>query len=376
MYKKKISVITVVRNAVKTIEQTIKSVINQKYDNVEYIIIDGGSTDGTIEIIRQYEKNITYWISEPDKGVYDAMNKGISYCSGDIINFLNSDDYYIDGALEYVANYFEKNILTDILCCEVMIEKDKTLSSHYNLWEKYPEKLQEGVMMYSHQGIFAKRKCFDTYNNFDASYRIAADYAWLLDMYNSGRRIEYSPKCVAVFRYGGLCTTEHFVTADEVRDIAIKALKKLYESKKISPKEYEIINDKIEQMAKKRYLNGYANMAKTLKIKMNIENNYKIKDYRYRIFGAGENGYNCLKVMKQLGLNVESFLDNNPSKWNEKIDDICIVSPQKILDDDSIIIVSSQYYEEEIFKQLEEMGKIEGKDFISCTKLCDIIESV
>lgn len=100
-----ISVITVSYNAVSTIEQTILSVINQTYSNIEYIIIDGGSTDGTIDIIRRYEDKIAYWVSEPDRGIYDAMNKGASKANGEYIAFLNSDDWYELDAVSIIAQF-------------------------------------------------------------------------------------------------------------------------------------------------------------------------------------------------------------------------------------------------------------------------------
>lgn len=90
----KISIVTVSYNAAKTIEQTIKSVINQTYSNIEYIVIDGGSTDGTVDIIRKYEDRIAYWVSEPDGGIFDAMNKGIKVATGEVVGIINSDDWY------------------------------------------------------------------------------------------------------------------------------------------------------------------------------------------------------------------------------------------------------------------------------------------
>ena len=96
MEKPLISIITVAYNAIQLIEATIKSVINQSYTSIEYIIIDGGSTDGTIDIIKKYDKYLAYWISEPDKGIYDAMNKAIKKANGDWINFMNCGDTFVD----------------------------------------------------------------------------------------------------------------------------------------------------------------------------------------------------------------------------------------------------------------------------------------
>lgn len=112
MLHPKISVITVCYNAVKELEKTILSVINQTYNNLEYIIVDGGSTDGTIEIIKKYEYKITFWISEPDNGIYDAMNKGIRHANGEWINFMNAGDIFNDNqVLEKIfANKYDESI--------------------------------------------------------------------------------------------------------------------------------------------------------------------------------------------------------------------------------------------------------------------------
>ena len=107
--KKLITIITVVKNGEATIERCIKSVLNQNYNNLEYIIIDGKSSDGTKDIINKYKNYIAKIIIEDDDGIWDAMNKGIKNASGEIVGFLNSDDYYFDNALETVNNYFSKN---------------------------------------------------------------------------------------------------------------------------------------------------------------------------------------------------------------------------------------------------------------------------
>jgi glycosyltransferase involved in cell wall biosynthesis len=102
-----ITIITVVYNGEKHLEQTIKSVINQNYKNIEYIIIDGVSTDGTLDIIKKYEEYIDYWVSEPDEGIYDAMNKGIGLANGEFINFMNADDWFVDTKFKTVNNYIK-----------------------------------------------------------------------------------------------------------------------------------------------------------------------------------------------------------------------------------------------------------------------------
>jgi len=107
--KKKITIITVVKNAQYTLENCIKSVLAQNYNNLEYIIIDGNSSDGTKEILNKYKNNISKIITEKDDGIWDAMNKGIKIASGEIIGFLNSDDFYFDNTLEMVNKYFSKN---------------------------------------------------------------------------------------------------------------------------------------------------------------------------------------------------------------------------------------------------------------------------
>ena len=112
----RISIVTPSFNQGKYIEQTIQSVLSQNYPNLEYIIIDGGSTDGTVEIIKKYEQQLTYWISEPDKGQTDAINKGFAKCTGEIFNWINSDDYYSPNSLHIVAEVFSENPTAKVVC--------------------------------------------------------------------------------------------------------------------------------------------------------------------------------------------------------------------------------------------------------------------
>ncbi|EKD55550.1 MAG: Glycosyltransferase family 2 protein, partial [uncultured bacterium] len=122
-YKFRFSIITVTYNSAKTLETTIKSVIDQSFPYIEYIVVDGGSTDGTLDIIKKYQDKITKWVSEKDGGISDAMNKGIKMASGDIIGIIHADDWYEIGALEKVDAAFESTG-TDIVCGKVRFYKN------------------------------------------------------------------------------------------------------------------------------------------------------------------------------------------------------------------------------------------------------------
>lgn len=169
----KISIVTVCFNAVGTIEETMLSVLNQTYPNVEYIIIDGGSTDGTIDVIKKYADRLTYWISEPDKGIYDAMNKGIIVATGEYINFMNSGD-------KFVAN----NTISDIVA---KIESDSIIV--YGNWieefgtkikfrKPLDEKYIRSKLPFCHQATFINTS-YHKSNKYDTHFRLAGDYNFI-----------------------------------------------------------------------------------------------------------------------------------------------------------------------------------------------------
>lgn len=370
----KISIITVSYNAEATIEQTIKSVLSQDYENIEYIIIDGGSNDATVDIVHKYSGGIDFFLSEPDCGVYDAMNKGISHSTGDVIAFINSDDYYLDGALKAVSEYFEDNGNVDILCGEVLIERNGNMLPNHNFYERTPEKIREGCMMYSHQGIFAKRKCFDEVANFNLNYRIVADYDWLLRKYNEGMKIQYWPKLLAVFRYGGLSTDKPLDTLEELQKAAKQSAQLMRNSQKISDTDYQLLCDKIEKDIRKKLIYIYANEMDIAISKAEEKKDDLLKKRTYSIFGAGELGSACYKLMNRIGLQVEYYVDNDEKKWDSFLDGIKVVEPQKIIEKNTFVIVASQYYEEEIFKQLDKMGLKMKSTYVGCDELCKLVQ--
>lgn len=175
-----ITVITAVFNAERTLEQTILSVIGQSYDNIEFIIVDGGSTDGSLDIIRKYEHAIDYWISEPDAGIYDAWNKGVQLASGDWIAFLGADDTYRDGAIQTYVSFIadrRENELEYISSQVNLVDHSEILRVVGTPWiwstfRKY--------MNVAHVGSMHHRSLFERYGLFDRSYRISGDYEFLL----------------------------------------------------------------------------------------------------------------------------------------------------------------------------------------------------
>jgi len=184
----KISLITVSYNSVQTIRSTINSVLSQDYPDVEYIIIDGGSLDGTVTIIDEYRAQISRVLSEPDKGMYDAMNKGIQLATGDIIGILNSDDVYEGGGvLSNIAQIFIKNPGVDLVFGDVVFTKADApvaIVRHYHSMRFKLWKLRIGWMMPPHPATFVRREVYRNFGLYSLDYQIAADFEmfirWLL----------------------------------------------------------------------------------------------------------------------------------------------------------------------------------------------------
>ncbi len=198
-----ISIITVVFNGEKYLEETIQSVINQTYPNVEYIIIDGGSTDGTLDIIKKYEYAIDYWISEPDKGIYDAMNKGIDVATGDWINFMNTGDSFFDNVvLEklFVNNDLEK---IDVIYGnhQVIYTNRKRIAKAGNI-----EDIWKGSQ-FCHQSSFVSSRVHKV-NKYNLCNKIGADFELFYVLYKYKKTFKYMDVIVANYSAGGLSDIE------------------------------------------------------------------------------------------------------------------------------------------------------------------------
>lgn len=205
---KTVSIITVVRNGADTIRDCIESVLGQSYP-VEYIVIDGGSTDGTMDIVRGYSSRIAKMVSEPDKGIYDAMNKGIAAATGDIVGCLNADDIYADNeAVATVMREFEAKGVDSVFADLVYVKREDTsrVVRYYNSSSFKPDMFAYGWMP-GHPTFFVKRSCYEKYGLFKTDYAIAADYEMLTRMLGK-HRISYShiPRVLTKMRTGGVST--------------------------------------------------------------------------------------------------------------------------------------------------------------------------
>ena len=196
-----ITVVTVVFNGEQYLEETILSVINQTYDNVEYIIIDGGSTDGTLDIIKKYEHAIDYWVSEKDKGIYDAMNKGIRLANGEIIGLINADDYYLETTVESVVETFKVSKPDVLFGNKTALNEDLKIQKSVSV--SLPTSMQDLAVHAVHPTVFVKRKVYQE-NLFDLKYRIAADYEFLLSIYDKGAKFYKLDQILAVMRTDGV----------------------------------------------------------------------------------------------------------------------------------------------------------------------------
>jgi glycosyltransferase involved in cell wall biosynthesis len=209
-----ISIITVVFNGEKYLEETILSIINQTYDNVEYIIIDGGSIDGTLDIIKKYEDKIDYWVSERDKGIYDAMNKGIDLAHGDWINFMNAADRFIN-----------LSVIKELKCDDFVMSHNlgiitgfvKIVDLHGNwLGYRHPYQNLENCCFVkdnciAHQATFTSRNTLKTVGHFSTEYKIQGDYDYWLKAKKLNIKILQLKKDVALFSNDGLSSNRSFL---------------------------------------------------------------------------------------------------------------------------------------------------------------------
>lgn len=205
----KVSIVTVVYNCVKTIRGCIESVLAQDYNNIEYVIIDGGSNDGTLDIIKEYETRLGSFISEKDKGIYDAMNKGVKRATGDIVGILNADDFFYDTSTvtKIVSAFKEDNTLDATIADIVFVNEDNDkVLRHYKADKWRPSKFAWGFMP-PHPSFFCRKALFEKLGYYKTDYKIAADYELLIRFLLVNKiKYKYLPIITTRMRMGGVST--------------------------------------------------------------------------------------------------------------------------------------------------------------------------
>ena len=214
LYIMKLSLITVTYNSGETLACTIESVLSQSYPNIEYIIVDGASKDQTVSIIMEYEPKFhgrMKWISERDKGLYDAMNKGIRMATGEVVGILNSDDFFTtNDVLQQVADAFEANQELDAVYGDVHFVHPDNLEKcvRYYSSKIFKRELMIMGLMPAHPTFYLKKECFEKFGLYKTDYRIAADFEFLLRViYKKNIRMQYLPLDMVTMRTGGASTS-------------------------------------------------------------------------------------------------------------------------------------------------------------------------
>jgi glycosyltransferase involved in cell wall biosynthesis len=203
----KVSIITVVYNNKETVVDSINSVINQTYTNLEFIIIDGGSTDGTLEEINKFSKKITRIVSEADNGIYDAMNKGIQIATGEVIGILNSDDLYSNNnVISEVANCFQEDNNLSILYANLFYVNRKDTTKVVRKWfsKEYYNNFFDHGNVPPHPTLFLRSSVYSIAGYFDCKYKYAADYEFMLRIFKKYNfKILHLNKVIVLMRLGG-----------------------------------------------------------------------------------------------------------------------------------------------------------------------------
>lgn len=339
MKKIRFSVITVVFNAFDTIERTIHSVLSQSFDNYEYIIIDGASTDGTQNIIENYRDKITKYVSEPDNGVYDAMNKGIKVASGEYIVFINANDWFELDALEIIERAIQDN-KADIL---------------YGLVKKHNYCGECGYMgtdgtddperihfynIYCHQGLFIRKSLYERLGMYDCNYKVFADYEWILNAHDKGIGPHIVMQVVSNYTMGGLSDNEKY--RDEYYQIMLKHY------------EHHQIFSSIELELKR----GIAEFYLLLSKQKFFLTDFVSKKNKIYIWGTGVFGELCYKYFLLGKYSVVGVIDNysvSKEHWGVPVYTLeQILKSNFFLDDnEACICVASERYDYEMCKQLE-----------------------
>jgi glycosyltransferase involved in cell wall biosynthesis len=211
----KVSIITITYNSAATVEDTIKSVVSQDYPNIEYLIIDGKSKDNTLKIAEKYKDKISKIVSEKDKGLYDALNKGIAHATGDIIGMLHSDDLYANpSVISKIVKKFQEDSTTEGLYADLVFVNRGDTNKVMRTWKSglYEADAFLRGWMPPHPTFFVKKECYEKFGGFNTELKLSADYELMLRLiHKNAIKLAYLPEVIVKMRMGGVSNVSFFV---------------------------------------------------------------------------------------------------------------------------------------------------------------------
>ncbi len=346
----KATVVTVCRNAEREIEKTVQNVLSYKHDHaIEYIVIDGESTDRTLEILRKYEGKIDILISEPDSGIYDAMNKGIRMASGEFIGFLNSGDIYTENAIDDVMRCFQETH-ADVIYGHVAYMHDGKVKRIREAAKDSSEMLVS--MVACHQGIFVKTEV-QKKHEFGQKYQIAADRKMLLDLYLEGLYFERIDKVLAFYDDSGFSSVQGY-------KLSIENYRMTYEMLMDYP---EFQGQYLAQTTDNIFLNEFWNQHNREKQKPDLveKDFYSAKinpSKKIIIWGTGFYGNQARQLFIDLGYKVLYFIESSPGNVKKK--SCAVFSPEEapVEGDNEVLIIATRNYIDEIVDRLNTVEKL------------------
>jgi glycosyltransferase involved in cell wall biosynthesis len=385
---KKLSIITINRNNAEGLKKTIESVVCQTFKDYEYIVIDGASTDESVDIIKKYSASISYWVSEPDGGIYYAMNKGIKVAKGEYCLFLNSGDYLVSNSV--LKKVFQYNFYEDIIYGDVIVENHlgQKILIRYNSTLSILNYFKGAVWcFFNHQNSFIKKSLFEKFGFYRTDLKISSDQVFFTKViFEGGSTYRYIPIAVAVFDTIGisanvtLCTKDRNIIMyellkypaliDSMKSIAfydtvwntplVKLWYNFYNAvdelklkiKRFFGKDFWYNNSKYHKQQNKKFL------LKKIKVP---------KNKKLLVWGTGDDGLSIHKYCNEHKIFIYGFLDSNKEKQQYAFFGRPVFAPEFALENkaqDFFIVIASRNYCEEISEICKKAGLIENKDFV------------
>jgi len=386
----KLSIITVNKNNASGLKRTIESVVCQTFKDYEYIIIDGASIDESVNIINEYSKHLTYFVSEPDNGIYDAMNKGIKIANGEYCLFLNSGDYLASSFI--LEKVFEYNFFEDIVYGDVIPEnyiEEKILRKHDSTLSILNFIFGSNWTFINHQNVLMKKSLFLRFGFYREDLRLTAEQSLIIkSIFEYGATYRYIPTAIAVFNITGASQKNTTQSIKEYNIIMSELFKyqALFNSMKsiafydkvwntpLVKSWYNFYNAMSNLILKiKRFFGKdfYYNNSKHLKLEQNKEfilKKIKIpRNKKLLVWGTGDDGLTIYKYCAEHKIFIYGFLDSNQAKQQYAFFGRPVFAPEFALENKThnfYIVIASRNYCEEISAICKKAGLIENKDFV------------